>query len=77
MRIIGLLALHAISLYLLRLLWKDKNAAIQRGGVLTRIGYVSKKKSPRLFSFSIRVDFVVLAILYAGLIAYSIVLLAR
>jgi hypothetical protein len=74
LKIIGLLILHVICLYFLRLLWRDKNEAIQRGGILTKMGHVSKKKSPRLFYFSAWVDFVVLAILYAGLIIYSIML---
>lgn len=76
LKTLGLLLLHIICLYFLRLLWRDKNETIKRGGALTRMGYVSKKKSPRLFYFSVWVDFVVLTILYIGLIAYSIVLLA-
>lgn len=71
-KIIGLLALHGICIYFLWLLWKDKNRVNQRGGILTRIGYVSKAKSPRLFRFSIWVDFIVLLFLYILLIIYSL-----
>lgn len=77
MKILGLFLLHVICLYFLRLLWNDKNEAIKRGGALTKMGYVSKKKSPRRFYFSVWIDFVVLTVLYVGLIAYSIFLLAR
>jgi hypothetical protein len=38
LKLIGLIALHAICIYFLQLLWKDKNAAIQRGGALTKMG---------------------------------------
>ena len=76
MKTLGLLLLHVICLYFLRLLWRDKNETIKRGGALTRMGYRSKKKSPHLFYFFVWVDFVVLTILYIGLIAYSIFLLA-
>jgi hypothetical protein len=76
LKLLGLLLLHVLCLYFLRLLWRDKNETIKRGGALTKMGYVSKKKSPRLFYFSLWIDFVALTILYAGLIAYSIFLLA-
>lgn len=68
----GLLALHIICLYFLRLLWKDKNETARRGGMLTKMGYISRKKSPRLFQFSRWVDFIFLAILYGLLIMYSV-----
>ncbi|HLO34373.1 MAG TPA: hypothetical protein VK249_34830 [Anaerolineales bacterium] len=45
--------------------------------VLTKMGLVTKSKSPRLFYFSIWIDFVILAALYVSLIVYSLVLLAR
>ena len=73
---IGLLALHLISLYFLWYLWKDKNEAIRRGRVMTKMGIVSQKKSPHLFRFSVWVDFIVLAVLYMVLIIYSVFLLA-
>jgi hypothetical protein len=73
----GLLILHLVCLYFLWLLWKDKNATLKRGGALTKMGYVSKKKSPRLFYFSVWVDFVVLTILYIGLIVYPIILISQ
>jgi uncharacterized membrane protein YsdA (DUF1294 family) len=75
MKTIGLLALHIISIYFLWLLWTDKRRAIERGTVMTKLGYVSKRKSPRLFYFSIWVDFVILSVLYVALIVYSIFLL--
>jgi hypothetical protein len=68
----GLLALHIICLYFLRLLWKDRKEAARRGGMLTKLGYVSRKKSPRLFQFSLWVDFVFLVILYSFLVVYTI-----
>jgi hypothetical protein len=74
---IGLLALHVISLYYLRLLWKDKNESIKRGRVLTKMGRVYKKSSPRLFQFSIWVDFVILSAMYILLMLYSVFLLMR
>jgi hypothetical protein len=77
LKILGLFLLHVICLYFLRLLWRAKNETIKQGGALTKMGYMSKKKSPRLFYFSVWIDFVVLTILYIGLIAYSIFLLAR
>jgi hypothetical protein len=77
LNIIGLLVLHLLCLYFLWLLWKSKNEAIQRGSVLTKMGFVSKKKSPRLFSFSVWVDFIVLLVLYLTFIGYSIFLLSR
>ena len=72
---IGLLALHLLSLYFLWYLWKDKNEAIQRGRVITKMGIISQKKSPRLFRFSVWVDFIILAVLYIVLIVYSVFLL--
>ena len=75
--IIGLLALHAICIYFLWLLWQDKNKALKRGTALTRLGHISKRKSPRLFYFSIWVDLVILSILYIILIVYSIFLLSK
>jgi hypothetical protein len=74
MKIIGLLFLHLLCLYFLRLLWKDKNEALKRGRVFTKMGLVSRRKTPRLFYFSVWVDFLILLILYAGFIAYSIFL---
>jgi hypothetical protein len=75
MKTISLLTLHIISIYFLWLLWKDKSRAIERGTVMTKLGNVSKRKSPRLFYFSIWVDFVILSVLYVALIVYSIFLL--
>ena len=72
LKIIALLALHIICIYFLWLLWKDKNKAYKRGGILTKLGYVSKTKSPRLFGFSIWVDFIILFFLYILLVIYSI-----
>ena len=72
LKIGGLLALHIACLYFLWLLWKDKNKAKQRGGALTKMGYVSKTKSPRLFRFSVWVDFLVLLFLYVLLLVYSL-----
>ena len=72
LKIIALLALHISCIYFLWLLWKDKNKADKRGGTLTKMGYVSKTKSPRLFRFSIWVDFIVLLFLYILLIIYSV-----
>jgi hypothetical protein len=69
---LALLALHTISIYYLWFLWKDKNKAIQRGTVLTKMGLISKRKSPRLFYFSVWIDFIVLSSLYLLLIFYSI-----
>jgi hypothetical protein len=76
-KIIALVVLHGICLYFLQLLWKDKNKALERGNVMTRMGIVTKRKSPRLFYFSIWVDFVILSALYVALIVYSFVLLSR
>jgi len=75
LKILALLALHVICLFFLWLLWEDKNAASQRGTALTKMGYVTKKKSPRLFQFSVWVDFVIFSILYLALVIYSIWLL--
>jgi hypothetical protein len=72
MQTLGLLFLHILCLYFLWFLWKDKNKAIQHGGMLTKMGYVSKGKSPRLFKFSVWVDFILVFILYLILLAYSI-----
>ena len=72
---IGLLALHLLCLYFLWYLWKDKNEAIQSGRVMTKMGIFSQKKSPRLFRFSVWVDFIILAVLYIVLIVYSVFLL--
>ena len=72
LKIIGLLGLHVACIYFLWLLWKDKNEANQRSRILTKIGNVSKTKSPRLFLFSIWVDFIVLLLLYVVIIVYSI-----
>jgi hypothetical protein len=72
LKILGLLTLHVACIYFLWLLWKDKNKADRRGGILTRMGYVSKAKSPRLFRFSSWVDFLVLSLLYLVLILYSV-----
>ncbi|HSL29415.1 MAG TPA: hypothetical protein VK900_09475 [Anaerolineales bacterium] len=74
---IGLLVLHLICLYFLRLLWKDKTEALKSGMIFTKMGHVSKKKSPRLFHLSIWIDFVILAVLYLTLLIYSISLLWR
>lgn len=71
MQILGLLVLHIACLYFLRLLWKEISAAIQRGRVFTKMGSVTKRKSPVLFQFSIRVDFIVLSSLYFLLVLYS------
>jgi hypothetical protein len=72
MQPIGLLILHVIFLYFVRRLWKDKNEAIKRGSVTTRVGHVSKRKSPRLFYFFVWVDFVILLVLYVVLIVFSV-----
>lgn len=77
LKVAGFLALHVACIYFLWLLWKDKNQAIQRGRIFTKIGNVSKAKSPRLFRFSIWVDFVVLLLFYVVLIAYSFWLLLK
>ena len=76
-KVIGLLALHALCIYFLWFLWKDKNKAIERGAVLTKLGHVSKRKSPRLFYFSVWVDFIILSILYMALIVYSVFLFSK
>lgn len=68
----GLLAVHVACLYFLWLLWNNKNEAVKRGRVLTKMGNVSERKSPRLFRFSIWVDFIVLLLLYFVFIVYSI-----
>jgi hypothetical protein len=44
---------------------------------MTRIGHISKKKSPRLFYFSVWVDFAVMRALYFGLFVYTAFLLGR
>jgi hypothetical protein len=77
MQILGLLALHVICLYFLRLLWRDKNDSLKRSGMLTKMGYVSKKKSPRLFYLSAWFDFLVLCVLYGTFIVISFLLLLR
>ena len=77
MKLSALMALHMLCIYFLWFLWKDKNKAIERGTVLMRMGNVSKRKSPRLFYFSVWVDFIVLCVLYLLLIVYTIVLLAK
>ena len=77
MKIVGLLALHIICIFYLWYLWKDKNRANQRGTVLTKMGLVSRRQSPRLFRFSVWVDFVILLILYGVVIAYSIILFTK
>jgi len=74
-QVAGLLILHVSCIYFLRLLWKDKNEAVKRGTILTKSGLVSRKRSPRLFTFSVWVDFVFLLTLYMGLILYSVWLL--
>lgn len=74
MKVIALLLLHLICLFYLGLLWKDKNRAIKRGMVLTKLGLVNRRKSPRRFYFSVWIDFVILLILYVALIVYSIFL---
>jgi hypothetical protein len=74
-KIIALLTLHLICLYFLWFLWKDKNKALKRGTLLTKVGLVSRGKSPRWFYISVWVDFVILLVLYAFVIAYSLVLL--
>jgi uncharacterized membrane protein YsdA (DUF1294 family) len=77
LKIAGLLALHIACIYFLWLMWRDKNKAEQRGGALTKMGYVSKTKSPRLFRFSIWVDFLVVLFLYVLSIIYSVWLLIK
>jgi hypothetical protein len=74
-QVAGLLILHVLCIYFLRLLWKHKNEAVKRGTVLTKSGLVSRKRSPRWFAFSVWVDFVFLLTLYMGLILYSVWLL--
>ncbi|HKG52960.1 MAG TPA: hypothetical protein VKB04_01770 [Anaerolineales bacterium] len=71
-KIVGLLTLHVVCIYFLWLLWKDKKEAEKRGGSLTKMGYITKTKSPRLFRFSIWVDFLVLLFLYILLAIYSL-----
>ena len=75
MQALGLLTLHIICIYFLRLLWKDKNEARKRGKIFTKLGPMSRRKSPRLFGFSVWVDFIVLAALYLALVVYSVLLL--
>ncbi len=77
LKVVALIALHIACMYFLWYLWKDKNAANQRGRVFTKIGNVSKIKSPRLFRFSIWVDFIVLLILYLVFTVYSISLVFK
>lgn len=77
LKALGLVTLHGACIYFLWLLWKDKNDAIKRGRVFTKIGNVNKAKSPRWFRFSIWVDFVVLLILYVVVIAYSLSLMFK
>jgi hypothetical protein len=77
LRAVGLISLHVACIYFLWLLWNDKNKANRRGRVFTKIGNVSKAKSPRLFRFSIWVDFVVLLLLYIVLIVYSLWLVLK
>ena len=69
---LALLALHTISLYYLWFLWKDKDKASQRGTLLTKMGLMSRRKSPRLFRFFVWIDFILLSSLYLLLILYSI-----
>ena len=76
MKIIGLLALHIVCIYFLRLLWNDKNESIRRGSVFTKLGNISRRKSQGLFYVSVWVDFVALLILYILLLAYSITILS-
>jgi hypothetical protein len=70
-----LLFVHLLAIYFLVILWKEKNNALSRGNLMTRIGYISMKKLPRLFYFSVWVDFIVMLILYLGLIIYTAFLL--
>ena len=72
LKIGGLLALHIVCIYFLWFLWKDKNEAEKRRGARTKMGYVSKTKSPRLFRFSVWVDFLVVLFLYVLLLVYSL-----
>ena len=72
LKLIGLLVLHTTCLYFLKLLWKDKGEAEKRGRAFTKMGLVTKIKSPRLFRFSIWVDFIILLLMYIALIAYSL-----
>jgi hypothetical protein len=72
LKVPALAAIHVACIYFLWLLCKDKNSAIKRGTIFTKMGVVSKRKSPRLFRFSIWADFIVLLILYLVFIAYSI-----
>jgi hypothetical protein len=77
LRWVSLLVVHSLTIYFLVLLWKEKNKALDKGALMTRIGYVSKKKSPRLFYFSVWVDFIVMMVLYIGLVMYTICLLGN
>ena len=70
-----LLIVHLLVIFFLVILWKEKNNALSRGNLMTRIGYISKNKSPRLFYFSVWVDFIVMLILYLGLVIYTAFLL--
>jgi hypothetical protein len=72
MQLGALILLHIVCLYFLQLLWKDKKESLQRNGVWMKMGYVSKRKSPRLFRFSVWIDLIIMAILYFFLIAYSL-----
>jgi uncharacterized membrane protein YsdA (DUF1294 family) len=77
LKAVGLITLHVACIYFLWLLWNDKNKANERGRMFTKLGNVSKAKSPRLFRFSIWVDFVVLLLLYIVLIVYSLWLVLK
>jgi hypothetical protein len=71
MKIIGLLALHGICIFYLWLLWKDKNKAIERGIVLTKMGLVSKDEKDNLLIQVIRIR-VLLELLKTGQNSYKI-----
>jgi hypothetical protein len=75
MQALGLLTLHVICIYFLRLLWNDKDEALKRGRIFTKMGPVSRRKSSRLFGFSVWADFIFLAALYLALVVYSVLLL--
>jgi hypothetical protein len=63
MQLVALIFLHIVCIYFLRLLWKEKKKILQRSGVWTKIGVVSRRKSPRLFHFSIWIDLIIMAVL--------------
>ena len=77
LKLASLLILHVVCIYFLWVLWREKNKGIQRGTVFTKMGLISKRKFPRLFTFSLWIDFIILSILYGALVAYSVWLILQ